>query len=84
MTYEDLIITISEIAENQKIYKKGLILTYILNDDIHRRMNEIVFRKSNPSPLIPMEYSDEFEIETKTENDIIVIKFIKEKIVENE
>ncbi len=84
MTYEDLISTVSEIVENEKIYKKGLVLTYVLSDGTHRKMNEIVFRKSNPSPLIPMEYNDEFEIESKTENNVIVVRFIKEKIKTDE
>lgn len=61
MTYDALIKTVSEILENDNIYKVGLTLTYELGEVEHLQMNEIVFRKSTPfsSNFVP---SDEFEV----------------------
>jgi len=47
MTYEKLIETISEIVENKNIEKKGLSLTYTLNEMTHKKMNESLFYKTN-------------------------------------
>lgn len=71
MKYEDLIKTVSEIVENENIYKNGLILVYKLNEVNHRQMNEELFFKSNPitATFIP---TDEFEVELGG----ITIKFI--------
>jgi hypothetical protein len=72
MTYEDLIETISEILGNDKIQKKGLVLTYFLTEKNHHKMNEHLFYKSNPITE-KFETSDEFEVEI----DGLLIKFVK-------
>lgn len=72
MTYEQLIETVSEILENEKINKKGLILVYELEPKLHKAFNEILFYKSNPPTINPV-LTDEFEVEI----DGILIKFIK-------
>jgi len=74
MTYQQLIETVSEILENEKLYKKGLILTYELDENNHRKMNEELFFRANPinSGFTP---TDEFEVEIGG----ILVKFIKAK-----
>jgi hypothetical protein len=72
MNYDDLINTISEIVNNEKIHKNGLFLTYELNDVIHKRMNEQLFYKSNP-PTAQCVYTDEFEVELGG----LLVKFTK-------
>lgn len=74
MKYEDLIKTVSDIVENQNIYKNGLILTYKLNEENHKRMNEELFYKSNP-PTEQFTPNDEFEVEMEG----FTIKFIIDK-----
>lgn len=74
MNYEQLIETISLIVENEKIQKVGLTLVYELNDVHHKKMNEVLYYKTNPySPeFIP---SDEFEVTLGG----ILVKFVKSK-----
>ncbi len=74
MNYEELIETVSLMVENEKIYKQGLSLIYVLNEKNHKQMNEQLFYKSNPitTKFIP---SDEFEVELGG----IIVKFIKPK-----
>jgi hypothetical protein len=48
MNYEELIETISEIVENDKIFKPGLKLVYELSEDNHKKMDEHLFYTSNP------------------------------------
>ena len=75
MTYEILINTVSEIVNNENISKDGLILTYVLPEEVHKRFNEELFYKSN---TIPMNFTptDEYEVEIGG----ILIKFIKKII----
>lgn len=47
MKYEELIETVSQIINNDKIYKKGLTLVYELDEDKHKKMDEHLFYKSN-------------------------------------
>lgn len=75
MQYEDLISTLSEIVENDGIYKTGLTLVYSLTPVNHRKMNEHLFYKSNPTSNIEFIPQDEFEVEI----DGILIKFILKK-----
>ena len=75
MKYKDLIETLSEIINNEKILKQGLTLTYVLNRENHRRMNEELFYKSNPIET-PVPHSDEIEVEISG----ITVKFIPEKV----
>lgn len=74
MKYEKLIQTLSEVVNNDNIYKVGLTLSYKLNEENHRRMSEELFYKSNSltATFIP---SDEFEVEIGG----ILIKFIVDK-----
>ena len=74
MTYEQLIETVSLIIENEKIYKNGLILTYLLEANDHARMNQTLFYKSNPI-TDKFEPTDEFEVVLGG----VLVKFIKEK-----
>lgn len=48
MTYDELINTISEIVNNKEIFKEGLTLTYELDEDNHKKMDEHLFYKANP------------------------------------
>lgn len=75
MTYEILINTVSEIVNNENISKDGLILTYVLPEEVHKRFNEELFYKSN---TIAMNFTptDEYEVEIGG----ILIKFIKKII----
>lgn len=72
MNYEQLIETISLIVENEKIHKTGLTLLYELEPVNHRKMNEQLFYKSNPSSakFIP---SDVFEVEIEG----LLVRFVK-------
>jgi hypothetical protein len=74
MTYEKLIETVSEILENEKINKQGLVLLYVLEPKIHKAFNEILFYKTNP-PTVNPEITDEFEVEIGG----ILVKFIKKE-----
>ena len=47
MNYTELIDTISEIVNNEKIHKNGLILTYELSEENHKKMDEHLFYKSD-------------------------------------
>lgn len=72
MTYEQLIETISEIINNPKIKKEGLLLIYELPEKTHRQMNEHLFYKSNPiNTHLPL--NETFEVQI----DGLLIKFIK-------
>ncbi len=73
MRYENLIETVSEIVENEKIYKTGLILSYELSEKNHKQMNEELFYKSNPITAT-FEHTDTFEVEIGG----IIVRFIKE------
>jgi hypothetical protein len=72
MRYQELIETISEIYNNEKIQKKGLILLYTLDEKTHRKTTEEFFYKINP-PSEPCVYSDEFEVEMGG----ILVRFVK-------
>ena len=76
MDYEKLIESVSEILENDKIYKQGLTLTYELNAENHKRFNEQLFFKTNMGGTV--EYTDEYLVEIGG----ITIKFVKPKITE--
>lgn len=72
MDYNELIETISEIVNNEKIYKTGLSLVYELDKENHRKMDEHLFYKANPdtSEFI---HRDIVEVEIGG----ILIKFVK-------
>lgn len=43
MTYDDLIISLSQIVDNEEIYKTGLVIEYKLNTINHRKMDEHLY-----------------------------------------
>lgn len=73
LDYEKLIETISEIVENEKIYKNGLMLLYTLPEKRHLQMNQHLFFKSNPADA-KFIATDVFDLDVNG----ITIKFIKE------
>jgi len=79
MNYEELIETVSLMVENEKIYKKGLTLVYVLTEHNHKQMNEQLFYKSNPATT-KFTPADEFEVEVEG----IIVKFVKLKIEEED
>lgn len=72
MTYQELTDSISAILTNDKIIKKGLMLTYYLTEKNHKQMTEELFYKSNP-PEAKCEFTDEVIIEVQN----IEIKLVK-------
>lgn len=72
MNYNELIETISEIVNNEKIYKENLTLVYELDEQNHLKMDEHLFYKSNAP-------SDEFIHNEVIELEIggVFVKFIK-------
>lgn len=74
MTYEQLIETVSLIVENEKIVKSGLSLTYELNEEAHRKLDEVIFIKLNPWAT-SFTHLDEFEVNIGG----ILVKFVKTK-----
>jgi hypothetical protein len=72
MTYEQLIETVSVIIADERIQKKGLMLSYTLPEHEYRKINEVLFYKNNPTANF-ITYDDEFEIEIAG----IVVKLTK-------
>jgi hypothetical protein len=72
MNYSELIETISEIVNNEKIQKIGLSLIYELDNDNHKKMDEHLFYKANPNS-VDFVHRDIIEVEIGG----IIIKFIK-------
>ena len=72
MDYNELIETISEVVNNGKIHKNGLILTYELSEENHEKMDEHLFYKSNTTDT-EFIHRDIVEVEIGG----IIIKFIK-------
>jgi len=65
ITYEKIIETVSEIQENDLIYKKGLTLVYNLDEAVHKKLDEHFYYKIQPDNFIDdgsFEYTDEFEV----------------------
>jgi hypothetical protein len=73
MKYEQIIETVSAIVEDERIYKKGLMLIYKLDNKNHREMSEYLFYKANPTADM-FTPTEEFEITLGG----ILVKFIKE------
>jgi hypothetical protein len=74
MTYEDLINSIKEIISNDEIYKKGLTITYELDERNHMKMDEHLFYTSEEKDG-DFTHRDIIEIET----DGVQIKILKKK-----
>ncbi len=72
MNYNELIETISEIVNNEKIHKGGLTLVYELDDVNHKKMDEHLFYKANPNST-GFIHSETFEVEIGG----ILVKFVK-------
>jgi len=72
MKYEDLIETVSEIVENKKIYKTGLVLQYELSEKRHMEMDEHLFYKANPEGT-DFENREVVEVEVAG----VIVRFIK-------
>jgi len=73
MNYDILIKTISEMVNNDLIYKEGLSLTYNVDYRLHRRLDEHFYYKANGKKITNYEPTDEFEVEMGG----IIIKFVK-------
>lgn len=72
MNYNNLIETISEIVNNDKINKNGLSLIYQLNNHVFDGLNQELLNKTNSIGTQPIPIN-EFEVEIGG----ILIKFIK-------
>lgn len=77
MTFDKLIETVSEILENDKINKSGLILTYELPLNAHLAMN-LELQNRTVGTQETFEPADEFEVEIGG----ILVKFIKKVYTE--
>jgi hypothetical protein len=76
LRYEDLIQTVSEVVENDKIHKDGLILIYELEEKRHKEMDEHLYYKANPEGGA-FEHRDEVEVEIGG----VTIRFVKKPAV---
>ena len=72
MNYNELIESVSEIVNNDNIYKIGLTLVYELDALNHKKMDEHLFYKSNPHSN-NFKHSETFEVEIGG----ILVKFVK-------
>lgn len=72
--YEILIETLSEIVNNEKIYKEGLTLVYEIEESKHQKLDEHLYYKTNPNgkDFIP---SDVVEVEIGG----VAVKIVKKK-----
>lgn len=73
MNYEQLIETLSELVDNEKVHKTGLTLVYELEEKNHKQMNQQLFYKSNPATAT-FTPSDVFEVEING----ILVRFVKQ------
>lgn len=74
MNYEQLIETVSEIIDNDNIYKEGLILVYELDEKNHKKMDEHLFYKANTNN-VKFTHRDVVEVVIGG----VLIKFVKKK-----
>ena len=77
MNFEKLIETISEILENEKIERNGLVLNYYLHPKAHLSMNLELLHKIHGQDA-NFEPTDEFEVELGG----ILVKFLKKTYTE--
>ena len=52
LKYEDIIRSVSEIVNNELIFKENLAITYKVSNDNLKRLNEHIFYKYNPSDVV--------------------------------
>ena len=75
MRYEELIESVSEVINNDKIKKDGLVLVYELEELKHKKMDEHLFYMSNPANA-KFEHKDVVEVEIGG----IVVRFVKKDL----
>ena len=68
--YNDIVETVSEIINNDKIVKEGLTLNYVISEHNHKKLDETLYYKTNPNGT-DYEYTDVIEIEMGGINIII-------------
>ena len=71
MVYSDVIETIGAIVENDLIYKKGLILPYVLSEGDLNKIDEEFYESMNNEGKF--RFSDQFEVKIGE----LVVKFVK-------
>ena len=69
LNYSDIVETVSEIVNNDKIRKEGLTLNYVISGHNHKKLDETLYYKMTPNGD-DYEYLDIIEIEI---GDITVI-----------
>lgn len=74
--YETILEIATEIADNKLIIKDGLVITYELNPEHHRKLDEDFFYRLNTDPNITFVHNDIIEVKV---NDIY-FKFIKKNL----
>lgn len=66
ITYDKIVETISEIVNNDLIYKKGLTLIYVLDENTHKKLDEHFYYKIKSGETEKtednFEHSKEFEV----------------------
>tara|TARA_R110002096_G_scaffold303918_1_gene498859 strand:- start:398 stop:640 length:243 start_codon:yes stop_codon:yes gene_type:complete len=60
--YNDIVETVSEIVNNDKICKDGLTLNYVISNHNHKKLDETLYYKMNPKGT-DYKYTDIIEIE---------------------
>lgn len=60
--YNDIVETVSEIVNNDKICKDGLTLNYVISGHNHKKLDETLYYKMN-SKGTDYKYTDIIEIE---------------------
>jgi hypothetical protein len=60
--YNDIVETVSEIVNNDKICKHGLTLNYVISGHNHKKLDETLYYKMNPKGT-DYKYTDIIEIE---------------------
>lgn len=62
LKYDDIIRSVSEIVNNELIFKQNLAITYKVSNDNLKKLNEHIFYKYNPQDVI-CPHRDMMEIE---------------------
>ena len=63
ISYDAIVRTISELYNNELVYKEGLSLVYELDPKIHYKLNEDFYYRLKPEGIDDFEATDEFEVE---------------------
>jgi hypothetical protein len=79
ITYNTILEIATEIAENELIPTEGLILTYELDENNHKKLDEdLFFRINKDNPNAKFEHTDVIEVSIAG----ILFKFIQKHLVE--